>query len=80
MSLQDGRGRLYSALETLQAHWDQTAPHWHDTMKAQFVEQILMPLREQTVAALEAVDRMDAILHQMRRDCEGDTFDIYGSD
>ncbi len=80
MSLQDGRGRLYSALETLRAHWDQTEPHWRDTMKAQFVEQILLPLQEQTAAALQAIDRMDVILHQMRRDCEGDNFDIYGSD
>lgn len=80
MSLQDGRGRLASALETLQAHWDQTEPHWRDTMKAQFVAQILLPLQEQGAAALLAIDRMDAILHEMRRDCEGDPFDIHAND
>jgi hypothetical protein len=80
MSLQEGRGRLYSSLKTLQAHWDQTEPHWRDTMKVQFIEQILTPLQEQTTAALQAVDRMDLILHQMRRDCEGNNYDIYGSD
>ena len=30
--------------------------------------------------ALQAVDRMDVLLQQMRRDCEGSQFDIYGSE
>jgi hypothetical protein len=80
MSLQEGRGQLYSALKTLQARWDQTDPSWHDTMKVQFVEQILTPLQEQTAATLQAIDRMDDIFQQMRRDCEGNPFDIYGNE
>jgi hypothetical protein len=79
MNLDGGRARLYSALKTLQAHWDNTEPHWQDAMKHQFVEQILTPLQDQTAAALQAIDQMEVILHQMRRDCEGDSFDIYGS-
>jgi hypothetical protein len=78
MSLQDGRGRLYSALKSLQSRWDSTEPQWRDVMKVQFVEQILTPLQEQAAAALQAVDQMDALLHQMRRDCGGDGFDIHG--
>jgi hypothetical protein len=78
MSLQDGRGRLYSALKTLQSHWDRTEPHWRDALKADFVEQILTPLHELTDAALGAVDQMDVVLHRLRRDCEGDSFDIHG--
>ena len=80
MSLDGGRGRLSAALKTLEARWDSTGPHWQDVMKVQFVEQVLTPLQEQTAAALEAIAQMDVILHQMRRDCAGDTFDIYGSD
>jgi hypothetical protein len=80
MSLDGGRGRLSAALKTLEARWDSTEPHWQDVMKAQFVEQVLTPLQEQTAAALEAVAQMDVILHQMRRDCAGDSFDIYGGD
>ncbi len=80
MSLQDGRGRLYSSVKTLLAHWDQTDPQWRDTMKTQFVEQVLLPLQEHTAAVLEAADRMDVLLHEMRRDCEGDNFDIHGND
>jgi hypothetical protein len=77
MNLEGGRARLYAALKTLQSHWDNTEPHWQDTMKAQFVEQLWTPLQMQTAAALEAIDQMDVLLHQMRRDCEGSSFDIH---
>jgi hypothetical protein len=49
-------------------------------MKVQFVEQILTPLQDQTADALQAIAQMDVILHQMRRDCGSNTFDLYGSD
>jgi hypothetical protein len=80
MSLDAGRGQLYAALQTLQGHWNATEPHWRDLMKNQFVEQTLTPLQEHTAAAIEAIAQMDVILHQMRRDCEGDRFDIYASE
>jgi hypothetical protein len=80
MSLDGGRGELYAALKNLLARWDTTEPHWRDVMKLQFVEQTLTPLQEQTTAALEAISQMDVVLHQMRRDCQGSTFDLYGSD
>jgi hypothetical protein len=78
MSLSGGRDLLSGALKTLRGHWENTEPHWQDAMKAQFVEQILTPLEDQCGAALQAIDRMDVLLQQMRRDCEGNSFDIYG--
>lgn len=80
MSLDAGRGRLYDALKTLQSHWDVTEPYWNDTMRLQFVEQILTPLQDYASAALQAIAQMDVILHQMRRDCEGHNFDIYAGE
>ena len=77
MSLEGGRGRLYSALKSLQSRWDLTEPHWQDVMKVQFVEQVLTPLQDMTSAALDAIDQMDVLLHQMRRECEGSNFDIH---
>jgi hypothetical protein len=77
MSLQGGRGRLFGALQSLQSRWDTTEPHWQDTIKGQFVEQILTPLQDQTTAALQAIDQMDVILSAMRRECEGSNFDIH---
>jgi hypothetical protein len=78
MSLEAGRGRLYSALKTIQARWGSTDSNWQDTMKVQFVEQVLNPLEEQTAAALQAIDQMEVLLHLMRRECEGNSFDIHG--
>jgi hypothetical protein len=80
MSLDAGRGRLYNAVKTLQGHWDLTEPHWNDTMRLQFVEQVLTPLQELSNTALQAIDQMEVVLHQMRRDCEGSNFDIYGGE
>jgi hypothetical protein len=77
MTLEGGRGRLYSALKSLQSRWDLTEPYWQDVMKGQFVEQVLTPLQDMTGAALDAIDRMDVLLHQMRRECEGSNFDIH---
>lgn len=79
MSLDAGRGRLYNALKTLQGHWDLTEPHWNDAMRVQFVEQVLTPLQDFSAAALQAIDQMEIVLNQMRRDCEGSHFDIHGS-
>ena len=76
MSLQGGRGSLYDAIKTLRSRWDSTEPHWQDTMKVQFVEQILAPMQDLSAAALGAIDLMDVVLHEMRRDCEGSNFDI----
>jgi hypothetical protein len=80
MNLDGGRAQIYSALKTLQSHWDNTDPHWQDTMKVQFVEQLLSPLQEHAAATLQAIDQMSVILQQMRRDCEGNPFDIYGGE
>jgi hypothetical protein len=80
MSLEGGRGSLYDALKTLQSRWDATEPHWQDAMKVQFVGQVLTPLQELGAAALQAIDQMEVILHRLRRDCEGTTFDIYGGE
>jgi hypothetical protein len=80
MSLEAGRSQLYSALKTLQARWDAAEPLWHDVMKVQFVEQVLTPLQDLGAAALKAVDQMDVILRQMRRDCEGESFDVFAGE
>jgi hypothetical protein len=78
MSLQGGRDLLSGAAKTLLGHWDHTAPHWQDAASAEFVEHVLTPLQDYLAAALRAVDRMNVILQQMRRDCDGSPYDILG--
>ncbi len=78
MSLEAGRDSLQAAHQNLLARWEHVEPHWQDAMKSQFVEQVLTPLHDQIAAALLAIDQMEVVLHQMRRDCEGNSFDIFG--
>lgn len=77
MMLESGRARLYAALKALQGQWDATEPHWHDAMRVQFTEQVLTPLQGMTVEALQAIDQMEALLNQMRQECEGNPYDIH---
>jgi hypothetical protein len=77
MSLQGGRDLLAGALKTLLGHWDNTAPYWRDTATTDFVEHVLTPLQDDLATTLQAVDRMEAVLQQMRRDCEGSQVEIF---
>jgi hypothetical protein len=77
MKLDGGRGALYSSLKTIQARWDATEPDWRDAMRAQFVAQVWEPLQQNVTVTLEAIDQLQAILHQMRQECEGNDFNLY---
>jgi len=76
MRLDTGRGMLHEALQTLQAHWDETSPYWQDAMRIQFVEQVWEPLQQRVASALEATDQLQVLLNQMRHECEGDDSSI----
>jgi hypothetical protein len=80
MSLQSSRDALYSAHKKLLSRWEHVEPHWQDVMKAQFVEQVLVPLSDRVIAALLAIDQMEGVSQEMRQDCAGDPFDIYEGD
>jgi hypothetical protein len=68
---------LYSALQNVQAHWDGTSSYWQDAMRIQFVEQVWEPLQQTVKNALEAIDQLQVALNQMRRDCDGNDFNIF---
>lgn len=77
MKLDAGRAMLHSALQTLQIHWDNTDPHWQDVMREQFSREVREPLAQQVAVALEAIDQLQVVLDQMRRDCEADDHDLH---
>lgn len=79
MNLDAGRSKLYSAMKTLTARWEATDLHWQDSMRRQFEEESWIPLEDLTAAALGAIDQMSTVLHQMRRECEGFSYDIYAN-
>ncbi len=80
MMLDGGQGMLSSALKTIRARWENVEPHWQDLLRQQFEEQVWEPLQESSAKVLEAADRLQVLLGQMRRECEGTSVDIYSGD
>lgn len=80
MNLDAGHGALSAALKTLAAKWDGVEPFWQDAMKQQFVEKVWEPLLKYCNNTLEAIDQMQVILVQMKRDCEDASSDVLQGD
>jgi hypothetical protein len=80
MILDGGQGMLSSALKTIRARWDSVEVHWQDLQRQQFVEQVWQPLQENSEKVLEAANRLEVMLSQMRRECEGTSVDIHSGD
>jgi hypothetical protein len=75
MSLATSRARLQGALKELRAHWDQAKTKWEaktkwdDPMSREFEKRYLAPLEPMVRNTISAMDKMDGILAQARRDC-----------
>ncbi len=69
MSLATSRGRLQGALKELRARWDQAKAKWDDPMSREFEKRYLAPLEPRVRSTLSAMEKMDSILAQARRDC-----------
>jgi hypothetical protein len=50
--------------------WRQTQSTWHDSRAAQFEKDYLEPIEEGVKAAVRGITELEAVLHQIRRDCE----------
>jgi hypothetical protein len=72
MKTDAGRGRLYDALEQLKHRWDDVEPHWRDQVRLEFEEKIWGPLVQLAEDEMRAIDRLNQIFVQARRECQGD--------
>jgi hypothetical protein len=69
MSLDTGRFKLFTALKTLQVHWDQTSMVWQDGVRREFVEHHFIHLEPGVHAALAAMDRLGQVLNRVKQEC-----------
>jgi phosphoglycolate phosphatase-like HAD superfamily hydrolase len=69
MSLSSGRAQLASAFKTIEQHWDEVCQHWRDVVRDEFGRDYWLPLANRVPEVLTAMDNMDLVLAQMRRDC-----------
>ena len=70
MSVSSGHAKLQRASKDLLARWNGTRLFWRDDVSRKFDQNHLTPLLKKLRAAQEAMSHMDAILNQVRRDCE----------
>ncbi len=69
MSLGSSRTRLKGALKELQIRWDQAKSRWDDPQSRDFEKQFLTTLEPRIRNALTAMEKMEATLARVRRDC-----------
>lgn len=69
MSLANSRTRLKGALKELQYRWDQVRLRWNDVKAVEFEKQFLEPMEPRLRAAMTAMEKMEATLARVRRDC-----------
>jgi len=70
MTLTTGRAKLVESLKVLLAHWEDTRSGWDDAAGREFEEHHLDPIAPHVQAAVRAIDRLAAVLTQMRHECE----------
>ncbi len=62
--------RLAALTRDLFERWRQTRSTWRDTRAAQFEQDHLEPLEAAVKAAVRGITQLEAVLQQIRRDCE----------
>ena len=70
MGVYEGRGQLSKSIKLLLLRWQETKMSWDDTATVHFEKKFLEPLEADLRTAMSAMDHMNTVLAQVRRDCE----------
>ncbi len=71
MSVNTARGQIYSELKDLRVLWRHSREQWDDAVARAFEEQFWQPLEAAAVGTISALDRLEQVLLQVRRECGG---------
>lgn len=69
MSLSAGRYQLTNAFKVLKQEWEGTENIWRDVIRRDFADHHWDPLVARMAAILTAIDRLDQVLAQVKREC-----------
>ncbi|HLL89248.1 MAG TPA: hypothetical protein VK324_08085 [Tepidisphaeraceae bacterium] len=69
MGVSEGRANLAEAAKKLVEKWAETRSSWDDVRAREFEARVLVPLQADVKAAVGAMDNLDVLLNQVRRDC-----------
>ena len=70
MSLGASRSRLVALGRDLATHWQATRETWTDARRDHFERTYLVPLFAALERAGTALEQLDAVVSQVRKDCE----------
>jgi hypothetical protein len=70
MTLTTGRAKLVESLKVLAVRWEAARDGWDDQAGRDFEEKHVEPIAPQVQAAVRAIDRLAAVIYQMRHECE----------
>lgn len=70
MSLAADKAQLTAQTRNLSVAWQHTREQWRDQRGADFQARYLDPLEQHVGAAIVAIEKLEAVLHKVRNDCE----------
>ncbi len=70
MGMADGQANIARAGHDLENRWHEMRRLWNDAVASAFEARFVVPLLQDARRALAAMDQMNRILTQLRRDCE----------
>jgi len=65
-------GRLHHALKHLREQWDIAQESWDDPVSRDFERIHLVPLEQQTKAAITGMEKLSEVLGKIRSQCKED--------
>lgn len=70
MSLKANYAKLHSGSKELFARWCGVTEHWQDENRRRFEKKYITTLQSELRKTQLAMERMDTVLNQVRRDCK----------
>jgi hypothetical protein len=70
MTLTTGRSKLVEGLKVLNVRWEAARDGWDDMAGREFEKNHFEPIAPQVQATVRAIDRLAAVINQMRHECE----------
>ncbi len=69
MSMAVSRARLRAAMKNLLVQWDLARAQWDDPVSRGFESKYLRTLEPKALRAVNAMEKMEAVLSRVRADC-----------
>jgi hypothetical protein len=79
LSLETSRFQLFSALKALRLRWDDVCGQWDDAVRRDFEAEFWNHVEPGVTATLTALDRLAQVIGQLKRECQGDSEQVFSS-